>query len=519
MIADLPEPGTLLGVDAGGTVVKAVLFDLDGTALAEGHARCPLHHPGPGFVERDPEQVWQACVAAVATCLGRAEELGHRARVAAIGVTGHGDGGYLVDAHGRPTRAAITASDGRAVAQATRLSTAEVLHRSGTYPFPGSPPPLMAWLAQHEPETLTATAAWLSCKDWLRLRLTGHLGTDYSDASGAFLDIRSCAYSDELLASYGLTRWRGLLPPLSRSTDVVGRVSAAAAAQTRLRIGTPVVCGSHDCDAAAVGMGAVTPGTLSMIAGTFSINQVASDTARVDPRWQTRVFLSPGRYLAMGTSPASASNLDWFVRTRGPSGPAAFETVNREVAEVPAGPHDPAGPVFLPFLYGAPHGRDIGAGFLGVRGEHTRAHLLRAVLEGVVCNHRMHVEALRETYPLAGPARLAGGGARSPVWVQLFADALGQAIEVPSVTEAGALGAAVLAGLGAGVWPDLTAAVAATTSVQRVVEPAPAGVRRFDAVYARYRRALDAVVAAALVAASPVDAAGPATGSPAGPSS
>jgi len=479
---------TLLGIDAGGTVIKAVLFDLDGRALATGHARCPLAHPQPGFVERDPEQVWQACVTAIRGALAdRPAD-----SITAVGITGHGDGGYLVDRHGRPTRAAITASDGRAVANAARLSTDRILQLSGTYPFPGSPPALLSWLAVHEPETLAATAAWLSCKDWLRLRLTGSVATDFSDASGAFLDIRTCSYSDELLELYGLARWRSLLPALMRSDAIAGEVSPAAAQATGLAAGTPVVCGSHDCDAAAVGMGAVTPGMLSLIAGTFSINQVASDTAEVDPRWQTRVFLSPGRYLAMGTSPASASNLDWFVRTLGPAGERAFDEVNREVAGVLG---EPAGPVFLPFLYGAPHGLDIGAGFLGVRAEHTRAHLLRAVFEGVVCNHRMHVAALRETYRLTGTARLAGGGARSPVWTQLFADALDMPVEVPAVAEAGALGAAVLAGLGTGLWPDLAAAVAATTSIRATVAPDADGVRRFDEIYRRYRHALDAVAA------------------------
>ncbi len=476
----------LLGIDAGGTVVKAVLFDLRGTELAAGHARCASRHPSPGWSERDPEELWTACASAVRACLDQAATVvaGWRGAtaIAAVAVVGHGDGAYLVDRHGDPVRPAIAATDGRAVQESVALSTTRVLELSGTHPFPGSPPALAAWLAAHEPSTLDRAAAWLMAKDWLRFRLTGRFGTDQTDASGAFTDLTTGRYSDELIEIAGFTRWRRLLPTIHHSADVVGTITAAAAAATGLPAGTPVVCGAHDCDGAALGMGATRPGRLSMIAGTFSINQVVTPVARTDPRWQTRTFARPGEYLAMATSPASASNLDWFVREFGPSGAGAFDQVNAEVAAA-----SPVGaPVFLPFLFGAPHGFRGGGGFVGVRAGHTRGDLLRGVFEGVVCNHRAHVEALRDGFAITGAARLTGGGARSAAWTQMFADALKVPIEIPGSEEAGALGAAVLAGWGAGVWPDLDAAVEATSSVRATFEPSPAGVDRFDAVYRRY---------------------------------
>jgi len=483
------RPGYLLGIDAGGTVVKAVLFAPDGSTVADGYARCATEHPHPGWVERDAEAVWAACATAVSSCLVRGRRAGADA-VSAVGIVGHGDGAYLVDRNGDPVRPGIAAADGRAVAEATELSTDRVLRLSGTHPFPGSPPALGRWLAQNEPRSLDRTSAWLFCKDWLRFRLTGTLGTDPTDASGAFTTPTTGEYSAELIELAGLSRWRSILPDLSASDEVVGTVTEHGARATGIPVGTPVVAGAHDVDGAAIGAGAVRPGETSLVAGTFSINQVVSTQVRVDPRWQARRFVQPGQYLAMATSPASASNLDWFLRRFGPYGDNSFAEVTADVEAV-AG--DTGLPVFLPFLFGAPHGVSSGGGFLGLRGEHTRAHLLRAIFLGVVCNHRMHVEALRDGFTLTGVARLTGGGARSAVWSQMFADALAVPIDIPGTDEAGALGAGVLAGLGVGMWPDLETAVDATTRTRARFEPEDAAVRGFDTVYARYLAAVDAV--------------------------
>jgi len=485
----------LLGIDAGGTVVKAVLFDLSGVPVAAGHARSTSRHPRPGWAERDADDVWSSCASAVRACLDRAADTvpGWRGSpaIAAIGLVGHGDGAYLVDGHGVPVLA-IAATDGRAVDEARALATDRVLALSGTHPFPGSPPALAAWLAVHEPGVLDRSSAWLMSKDWLRFKLTGEIGTDETDASGAFTDVSTGAYSEELIDAAGFTAWRRLLPPIRHSADVVGAVTAEAAASTGLAVGTPVVCGAHDCDGAAIGMGAIEPGHLSLIAGTFSINQVVTPVLATDSHWQARRFVRPGEFLAMATSPASASNLDWFVREFGPAGSDPLATVNVDVAGL-AGGDAATSPVFLPFLFGAPHGFRGGGGFVGVRAGHTRAHLLRAVFEGVVCNHRAHVEALRDGFALTRSARLTGGGARSAVWTQMFADALATTVEIPAAEEAGALGAAVLAGWGVGVWPTLADGVAATTSVRAVFEPTADGIGAFDTLYRRYQRVVEAL--------------------------
>jgi L-xylulokinase len=276
------------------------------------------------------------------------------------------------------------------------------------------------------------------------------------------------------------------------SAAVAGAVTPEAAALTGLRAGTPVVTGAHDVDAAAVGIGAVAVGSLSIVMGTFSINQVVAAQPVADARWQARTFLRPAQWLHMSTSPSSASNLDWALRQFGPWDSAGLPAHGTAIEEAAAATGDT--PVYLPFLYGSPFGPGIGGAFAGLRGWHGRGHLIRAVLEGVVFNHRWHTDALGERFPVRQrPARLCGGGSRSPLWSQMLADALGTPVEVTDATEAGSRGAAVLAGVGAKAYADLDEAVAATVRVVRAHQPDPSGVDLLDGRYDRYRRVAEAL--------------------------
>lgn len=481
----------LLGIDAGGTALKAVLYDETGKARATGSARCPTTTPRPGWVERDMDALWLAFGEAVRACLH--ESTVDPGAVAAVGIVGHNDGLYPVDSAHRPVRQAILSADARATSYVRRWrddgTAASLREVIGQEPFPGSPAALAAWLRDHEPDAFAATRWALFCKDWLRLRLTGHLGTDPTEASASFLDVHTRRYSDTAVTAFGLSDFAPALPPISDSTAVVGTVSAAGAADTGLVAGTPVVCGAHDVDAAAIGVGAIGVGDVSVVAGTFSINQVVTDAVRCDPRWQCRQWVEPGRWLAMATSPASASNLEWFTVHFGPSGADGFAAVNAEVAAVLDGPPSL---LYLPFLYGAPHGLDAGGAFVGLRGWHTRGHLLRAVLEGVALGHRRHLAALRGAFPTSGAVRLTGGGARSDIWCQLFADAFRLPVTTVDTPEAGARGAAVLAGLGVGQWTDLATAAAATARTTRTYDPRPREADQFDALYDRFERLLAA---------------------------
>lgn len=460
-----------LGLDAGQTFTKAVLFTEDGRQVARGAASVATSSPRASWQERDLEDVWRAAAAAIRECLVSAGVVG--AQVAGVGVCGHNDGAYLVDDDGAPTRAAILATDSRAVAEAAELGEgargAAALAETGQIPAPYSPSALLLWLERHEPETLAKTRWYLFCKDWLRFRLTGEIATDPSEASASFTGLHEQEWSDEALRIYGLGAYRELLPPLRASSAVAGHVTRAAAEETGLAVGTPVVTGAHDVDAAALGIGAIKVGSLSLVMGTFSINQVVWDAPVGDPRWQARSFLERGRWLHMSTSPSSASNFEWAMRNWG-GGADYAEVIEAARLLDPAAYRE--APHFLPYLYGAPlgHGAD-GAQLSGLRGSHDRHDVFRAVLEGVAHQHRWHVDALRSAFTFSGAARLCGGGAKSEPWTQLMSDVLDVPLDVTDSTEAGARGAALLAAIGVGAYSGLTEAADAAVTVVRRHEP------------------------------------------------
>lgn len=486
----------VLGVDAGHTVTKAVLFDATGRAVARAGGTVPLKSPQPHWVERDMDEVWQTAFQAVAACLAEVGSDAGRA-VAAVGLAGHGDGLYSVDGQGRPVRAGIVAMDTRAesVLQEWRGTPvwSRAMELSGTVPFAGSPAALLAWLARHEPGALVQARWLLSCKDWLRLKLTGAVATDPTDASASFTDMRRGGYSPELLDLYGLGALARLLPPVLACDAVSGTVTQEAAALTGLIAGTPVVTGAHDVDAAALGIGGTTPGELCLIAGSFSINQVVSERPVVDPRWQVRHFVRPGQWMTMSTSPASVANLEWFLRVTGAPADQRYgvhEAIGREVEACLEGPSEV---LFHPFVYGSPHPHPASGTFLGLRGWHGRGHLLRALMEGVVLNHRWHVDALCSKLPVTGAAtRLTGGAAHSAVWSQMFADALRRPVVVTDVQESATRGAALLAATAVGLLDDVTDP-RATPAVLRRHDPRPNRVAVLDEAYQAYRETLEAL--------------------------
>ncbi|WP_432145996.1 FGGY-family carbohydrate kinase [Streptomyces sp. bgisy084] len=485
----------VLGVDAGHTATKAVLFDAAGRQVARGIGTVPLSTPRPRWVERDMDDVWRTAHGAIRNCLAAAGAEGRRA-VTSVGLTGHGDGLYAVDERGRPVRAAIVAMDTRAdpmlAAWRDTPVWARALALSGTVPFAGSPAALLAWLARHEPGVLERARWLLSCKDWLRLNLTGVVATDPTDSSASFTDLRQGGYSQELLDLYGLGGLAAKLPPVLACDAVCGTVTPAAAAATGLTAGTPVVTGAHDVDAAALGIGGTGPGELCLVAGSFSINQVISDRPVVDLRWQVRRFVRQGWWMIMSTSPASVANLEWFLRVMGaPAGHRddVYDLIGQEAAAHLAGRSEV---LFHPFVYGSPHRQPASGTFLGMRGWHERGDLLRALMEGVVLNHRWHVDALRSRLRLTGPARLTGGAARSDVWSQMFADALQRPVVVTDVEESAARGAALLAASAVGLL-DGVQDPRAGTSVLRRHEPGADRVAVLEEAYQVYQEALHAL--------------------------
>jgi L-xylulokinase len=487
----------LLGIDNGSTVSKAALFDFHGREIAMASCKADTEYPHLRWTERNMEMLWQSTASAIREVLAKS---GARPEeIAGIGNTGHGNGVYLLDKQGQPLRNGIQSMDSRAADIVTDWSQSDLHARVFPYTiqsfWPAQPNALLAWLKQNEPQNYERLGAILMVKDYIKYRLTGEVTADYTDMSAtSLLDVRNRCYSAELMALYGLSEAFDALPPLVHSHEIAGQVTTTAARETGLAAGTPVVGGLFDVDASAIGAGAIHVNQACLVMGSWSINDVITQEPIVDPAlFMTTLFASNNLYLTIEGSATSATNLEWFVnqccgderaeaKRRGIS---VYEVCNEEVASLPPGSTNI---IFHPFLYGSNVQPTARAGFYGVAGWHTRAHLLRALYEGVVFGHLSHIEKLRKAGGQINTARLTGGGSRSLVWSQMFADTLQVPMEVSDGNELGARGAALSAGIGAGIYSDYTEAAQEAVSVVRVHEPIPANTQFYLQRYAEYER-------------------------------
>lgn len=479
-----------LGVDSGQTALKVVVFDDDGTERSTFSRPTETLHIQPHHVERDAHGVVEQLLEAIAEAV--ASTPGGGAVIDGIGIVAHGDGMYLVGNNGEPTRNAILALDTRAepiLEQWRADGTLERARRStGQEPFAASLAPLLSWLDRNEPATMDATRWILYCKDWLRFALTGEIATDYVEANSCVGTLDGTGYSVPALREYGLGEFERLLPEPMRASDIAGTVLPAIARRTGLRPGTPVVVGTHDVVAAALGAGATQAGDYSMLAGTYSVNQYIASERVVNPHWQARPWIDGRNWVYMAASPASATNFEWFLRNLMIGTPDAIAVANAEVSSL--GDHVDL-PIYHPFLFGSPFGAAASGAFLGLRAWHTRAHLVRSVWEGVVHNHRTHMDWLLES---SGPRKmisLAGGASKSDAWAQMFADALDAQVNVARADEPGALGAAMLAAIGTGRFTDASQARDAWTRIARTYTPRRESVVRWDDLHSRYTKTLE----------------------------
>ncbi|NBK25995.1 MAG: carbohydrate kinase, partial [Spirochaetia bacterium] len=407
------------------------------------------------FSERDMDVHWKANCRAVNEVLKKSHV--DASSICAIAVTGQGNGVYLVDDNGKPCRNGISSADRRAQGFVDRWNEDGTAKRIRDLTFQaiwsGQPVAILAWLQHYDREAL-AKAKWIfMCKDYIRYCLTGEAFAEITDYSGTNLvNLHTLEYDDSILSALALDECRNKLPPIKKSTDCCGAISPEAALETGLKVGTPVYGGLFDIDASAIGLGMTQSNMLSIIAGTWSINEYISQKPVSARFLKCTAYCMDGYYLITESSPTSASNLEWVVNNlhlHFPEGVSPFAYCDQVVEQVAPEASDV---LFLPFLYGSNVGANASGTFLGLRGSHTIDHMIRAVFEGIVFSHRMHIDQLRQEVENFAVARLAGGVGSSSVWVQMFADILQMPLEIMENKEVGALGAAMAAGVGSGIF-------------------------------------------------------------------
>ncbi|MGA2547826.1 MAG: FGGY-family carbohydrate kinase [Rectinemataceae bacterium] len=491
-----------LGIDNGGTVTKAAIVDSEGREIALASRKVPMILPQPGFTERDMILLWQANCDVIREVIAQAG-IG-AGEIRGIACTGHGKGLYLWGRDGKPAYNGIISTDSRAWSYPEgweKDGTAARVHEK-TYQriLACQPVSILRWFKDNRPEVLKNTQWIFEVKDYVRFMLTGEAFAEITDYSGSSLmNLREARFDRELLNEFGLGDLMDRLPPIRYSTEHCGSISAAAAAATGLREGTPVAGGMFDIDACAVAMDVTDEEYLCVIAGTWSINEYVSRAPVLNKSiMMNSLFCLPGYYLIEECSPTSAGNYEWFkelfleteikeARERGIS----FYALAEEMA-AGIGPGD-QDIVFLPYIFGSNYNPQARACFVGLTGAHTRAQLIRSVLEGIVFCHMVHVEKLLANRPRPSAVRLAGGAANSKTWVRIFADVFQLPIEIVDVAELGTLGCAMAAAVASGVYADLKDAAKHMVKIKYRVEPDAGNAAIYAKKYARYRKVSEAL--------------------------
>jgi xylulokinase len=477
----------VLGLDVSTTATKAVLLDAEGTVHAASSSGYTFETPQPLWSEQDPLLWWNGTITAIRGALAASGVEGDD--VEAVGLAGQMHGLVALDRHDDVLRPAILWNDQRTEAECDEIRETigrdRLIAVTGNDALAGFTAPKLMWVRRHEPDVWSQIAHILLPKDLVRLRLTEDHAVDRADGAGTLLfDLAARDWSAEVVDALGIdSAW---LPTTYEGPAITGSISAEAASATGLRAGTPVVAGGGDQAAAAVGVGAVEPGVVSLSLGTSGVVFTATDEPLIDPEGRLHSFCHavPERWHVMGVMLSAAGSLQWFRDALAPG--VAFPTLVDEALGAPPGSD---GVLFLPYLSGErtpypdPHARGA---FVGLAARHGRPHLTRSVLEGVAFGLKDSLELMR-TVGVTGfdEIRATGGGSKSVLWRQILADVLEMPVMTTTSSEGAAQGAAMLAATGAGWFADVQDACRTLVTLGERVEPAPADVYRER--YAQYR--------------------------------
>jgi len=486
---------SLLGIDVGTGGTRAVLIDERGRVISAATAEHkPMNSPHIGWAEQSPEDWWRAACRAIKECLAKSSTTAQE--VSAIGLTGQMHGLVLLDAQDQVVRPAIIWCDQRTdeeCREITKQVGAERLIELTANPaLTGFTLPKIWWVRKHEPDKWAQVRSLMLPKDYIRFRLTGARAIDVADASGTLMfDVVHRRWSQPMLEVSRLDE--GLLPKVFESPEISGYVNEEGARLAGLRAGVPVVAGAGDQAAGAVGMGIVKPGAVSATIGTSGVVFAATSKPVLEPKGRIHTFCHaiPNRWHVMGVTQGAGLSLRWFRDQFGAGkedGRDPYERLAEEAAKTPPGAD---GLLWTPYLMGerTPHLDPNARGALvGITAQHTRAHVIRAIMEGVAFSLRDTLTLFREIGVPIESIRLGGGGARSALWQQIQADIYGMPVELIEADEGGAYGAALLAGAGSGNWPTVEAACESAVRVAKRVEPNAKAVALMNQQYAEYRK-------------------------------
>ena len=456
----------LLGVDIGTSGTKTVLFNELGATLASALSEYPLYQPKAGWAEQRPEDWWDAVKSSISEVISKSGI--DSSEIAGIGLSGQMHGLVMLDKNGNVLRKSIIWCDQRTAAECEQMNSLvgkeRLIEITANPAMTGFTASKLLWVKNNEPEIYEKCAHVLLPKDYIRYMLTGEFAAEVSDGSGMqLMNVAKRTWSSELISDLGLDI--GMLAPLYESVEVTGKVTAEVAAVTGLKAGTPVVGGAGDQAAGGVGNGIVTPGAVSATIGTSGVVFAHTENMTVDPlgRVHTLCHAVPGCWHIMGVTQAAGLSLKWFrdnfcspeMTTAELMGVDPYVLMDKQAERVGAGCD---GLFYLPYLMGerTPHLDPNARGaFIGLSARHTRSDMLRAVMEGVGYSMKDCLEIIRGMDVPVKEIRASGGGGKSPLWRQMLADMFARPVVTTASSEGPALGVAILAGAGTGVYSSV----------------------------------------------------------------
>jgi len=475
-----------IGVDVGTTGAQAVAVDEEGRVVSTASSDYPLLTPRPQWTEQDPARWWDGVGEVLSSAARDVEGAGHA--VTAVGLTGQMHGSVFLDGAGEVIRPALLWNDQRTAKQCEEITEAvgerRLVQITGNPALTGFQAPKVLWLRDEEPDAFARVEHVLLPKDYIRYRLSGRFATDASDAAGTlFLDLEKRTWSGEVLDALGVPA--GWLPEVFESPDAAGTLAAEVAEELGLPAGVPIAAGGGDNAAAAIGTGITRDGLMSSSIGTSGVLFAHADTPAIDPSGRIHAFCHavPGKDCLLAVVLSAGGSLRWWRDVTG----ADYDTLVAEAEDTPAGAE---GLVFLPYLTGerTPHMDPLASGvFLGLTARHTRGHMTRALMEGVLFALRDGLEIMRELGVHPKEIRATGGGATSDLWLRLQADVYGLPVHRLEIEEGAAYGAALLGHVAAGTFANVDEATSVVRTRPEVTEPDPRTTETYDALHAVYR--------------------------------
>ncbi len=479
-----------IGIDSGGTFMKAALFDAQGTQCGLARVSASVINGQQGWVERDLDALWQNAVDVILQLLATTDVDPNR--IKGLSISAQGKGVYLLDKQGENLGYGIMSSDSRSlpiVKHWLEQGITETIYPTTLQTlWTGHPVSILRWIKDNDAERYRNIGAVLMSHDYLRYRLTGEVAAELTNMSESNLfNAITGEYDKALLRIFGIEELWDALPPIVKPQEQAGKITAAIAKETGLAEGTPVFGGLFDVVSTAICSGInSSEDSLNYVMGTWAVTSgISNHVTRERHNFVYGHYAIDDEYIIHEASPTSAGNYEWFADYLGDNGELDHEQNQAlVVALAPAS----SSVYFVPFLYGSNQGLGLKSGFYGLQSHHSKGHLIQAIWEGILFCHNLHLERMRRRFPKANVLKVTGGPAMSSVWMQMLADLTGMTVEISDVDETGSLGAAMMAMVGSGEFASLQECTNSMTNSMFRIDPNPENYSRYQKKYHNYQK-------------------------------